>query len=228
MQTLEIALLLVLLLFPLVDLVLERYQFSTKSAEYIKTVFMLWAVTGFLLYCFFNGALSVEPPLYFPVAAWKVYLSIFMFITFFAYMSYVIFSINKNEQLRLHVIEALEKNGDSMDGILPTSRRELLLFTLLVSVSAGICEELIFRWYLYHTIEMQTDWMMAVFASSSLFGLWHLYLGWTHVLKTAFVGVLLCGIYLYFDSILVAMVAHILMDVYSGTIAFYARREREL
>ena len=135
----------------------------------------------------------------------------------------MIFSIKKNENIRLSVLNTLEKDNSLID-ILPQSYKEYLLFTLLVSVSAGICEELIFRWFLYSYIEIQSDWVIAVICSSFIFGLWHLYLGWKHVIKTALIGVLLCGIYLYFESIVVAIIAHIFMDVYSGTIAYYARK----
>ena len=184
---------------------------------------MLWAVTGFLLFCFFQGALTVKPPPILPATDWKTYLSVSIFVACFAYTKYVIFSIKKNENIRLSVLNTLGKDNSLID-ILPQSYKEYLLFTLLVSVSAGICEELIFRWFLYSYIEIQSDWVIAVICSSFIFGLWHLYLGWKHVIKTALIGVLLCGIYLYFESIVVAIIAHIFMDVYSGTIAYYARK----
>ena len=223
MESLEFVLLSLLLLFPVADLVLEKYKFKTKSSEYIKTSLILWAVTGFLLYCFFQGALTVKLPLILPVTDWKTYLSVSIFVACFAHAKYVIFSIKKNENIRLSVLNTLEKDNSLID-ILPKSHKEFLLFTLLVSVSAGICEELIFRWFLYSYIEIQSNCLIAVICSSFIFGLWHLYLGWEHVIKTALVGVLLCGIYLYFESIVVAIIAHIFMDVYSGTIAYYARK----
>ncbi len=224
MQTLEIALLSTLLLFPLVDLVLEKYKFRSKCAEYIKTSAMLWVVTGFLFFCYLIDVLKIDPPQYLPSASWKVYLAIFIFAVFIAYMKYVLSSINKDANVRLQVLNAFEDGGKSFLEILPSSRREFLLFTLLVSVSAGVCEELIFRWYLYSFIEQHTGEFVAVIGSSIIFGIWHTYLGWKHVIKTAVVGVLLCGIYLYFESIVVAIVAHIFMDVYSGSVAFIARK----
>ena len=66
MESLEYVLLSLLLLFPVADLVLEKYKFKTKTSEYIKTSLMLWAITGFLLYCFFQGELTVKPPLILP------------------------------------------------------------------------------------------------------------------------------------------------------------------
>ena len=223
MEYLEFVLLSLLLLFPVADLVLEKYKFKTKSSEYIKTSLMLWAVTGFLLFCFFQGALTVKPPPILPATDWKTYLSVSIFVVCLAYTKYVIFSIKKNENIRLSVLNTLEKDNSLID-ILPQSYKEYLLFTLLVSVSAGICEELIFRWFLYSYIELQSDWVIAVICSSFIFGLWHLYLGWEHVIKTALIGVLLCGIYLYFESIVVAIIAHIFMDVYSGTVSYYTRK----
>ncbi|QJR80429.1 CPBP family intramembrane metalloprotease [Alteromonas pelagimontana] len=224
MQTLEIALLSTLLLFPLVDLVLEKYKFRNKCAEYIKTSVMLWVVTGFLFFCFLIGVLKIDPPQYLPSASWKGYLAIFMFAVFIGYMKYVLSSIHKDASVRLQVLKAFKVGGESFVEILPTSHKEFLFFTLLVSVSAGVCEELIFRWYLYSFIEQHTGGLVAVIGSSIIFGLWHTYLGWKHVTKTAVVGLLLCGIYLYFESIVVAILAHIFMDVYSGSVAFIARK----
>jgi hypothetical protein len=224
MQTLEIALLSILLLFPIVDLVLEKYKFRNKCAEYIKTSVMLWVVTGFLFFCFLIGALKVNPPQYLPSASWKGYLAIFMFAVFIAYMKYVLSSINKDASVRLQALNAFEEGGEPFVEVLPTSRKEFLFFTLLVSVSAGVCEELIFRWYLYSFIEQHTGWLVAVISSSIIFGLWHIYLGWKHVIKAAVVGGLLCGIYLYFESIVVTILAHIFMNVYTGTVAFFARK----
>jgi len=228
MQTLEIALLSILLLFPIVDLVLEKYKFREKSAEYIKTAVMLWLVAGFLAYCFFTGALSIAPPQFLPSAHWKGYLAIFIFATFVAYIKFVVSSIKRDDKVRLQIRKTFEEGGESLAGMLPESRKEVLLFTLLVSVSAGVCEELVFRWYLYSFIEQQASWIAAVFISSFVFGLWHLYLGWKYVIRTAFVGAVLCIVYLYFESILVAMIAHILMDVYSGTIAYVARNGQNI
>ena len=224
MQTMEIAFLSTILLFPLFDLVLEKYKCRNKCTEYVKTSFMLWAVTGFLFFCFLNGVLKIEPPQYLPSTTWKGYLALFMFAVFIAYMKYVLYSINKDKSVRLQVLQAFEDGGDSFVEILPSSRKEFLFFTLLVSLSAGVCEELIFRWYLFSFIEQHTGGLVAVIGSSIIFGFWHIYLGWKHVIKTAVVGVLLCGIYLYFESIVVAILAHIFMDVYSGSVAFIARK----
>ena len=130
--------------------------------------------------------------------------------------------IRDSKEVRAHILVRL-KEDDSVNEMLPDSRNEFLLFILL-SVSAGICEELIYRWYLYNFIELQTNWMIAVIVSSFIFGIAHIYLGWRHVFKTSLIGVLLCGTYLFFESITVAIIIHILINVYSGTISYYAKK----
>ena len=66
--------------------------------------------------------------------------------------------------------------------------------------------------------------MTPAMIASFVFGLWRLYLGWRHVIKTTLVGIFLCGVYLYFESIVIAIITHILMDVYSGTIAYHSKK----
>ena len=124
-------------------------------------------------------------------------------------------------------MKSLENQNESIKEMLPESRKEFILFTLLLSVTAGICEELIFRWYLYSFVELQVNWIVGILVSSCVFGFWHLYLGWKHVIKTAFIGIFLCSIYLYFESIFVVIITHILIDVYSGMISYYARLESD-
>ncbi|WP_444914457.1 CPBP family intramembrane glutamic endopeptidase [Microbulbifer sp. TRSA007] len=223
MQASEIALLSIILVFPLADLLLEKYRLKSKSQEYVKTAVILWVITGFLCYCFFGGELSIQAPDGLPASTWKIYFAISIFITFLAYFVYLIYSINNNEHIRQQVLGQLQNGSNSLVDLLPKSRKELLLFTFLVSVTAGVCEELIFRWYLYSFLEQQTNWIVAILGSSMIFGLWHFYLGWRHVLRTAIIGVVFCGVYLYFESIVVAIIAHIIIDVYSGAIAFYAK-----
>ena len=223
---LEITLISVLFLFPVVDLFLNNKS-ENKIVEYIKTAVILWTLTGFLIFCFFQGALSVKHPFLFPADQWKGYFAIFMFIAFFVYLKYIIVSINKNKEVKLYILKSLENQNESIKEMLPESRKEFILFTLLLSVTAGICEELIFRWYLYSLLELQVNWIVGILGSSFVFGFWHLYLGWKHVITTAFIGILLCGIYLYFESIFVVMITHILMDVYQGIISYYARLESD-
>jgi len=224
MKILETVLLSILIVFPLLDLVLEKYRFKNKISEYLKASFLLWAVTAFLMYAFSMGALGVSAPDDISSSALLNITALLAILAFVVFMAYSAVSISTNRDVQARVSSAIQSGRDSMNELLPATRREYLIFVLIVSVSAGICEELLFRWYLLAWLELHANWLLASVISSLVFGLWHLYLGWIHVIKSAAVGFLLCLLYLYFESIVFVIVLHILMDVHAGTVAFLARK----
>ncbi|MBD58160.1 MULTISPECIES: CPBP family intramembrane glutamic endopeptidase [Pseudoalteromonas] len=225
MPALEIILLVIFLIFPVIDLVLEKYKSNNKKFEYCKTSAVLWCLTGLVIFFYYQGELSVTHPFILPNTLWKTVFAGTLILLFIIYMIYVMYTIVQSEKIRNDIATSLEHSGDSLNDLMPESRSELFMFTFIVSVTAGVCEELIFRWYLLSVIELHSNWVIAVIGSSMVFGLWHFYLGWKHVIKTALIGLVLCGLYLYFESIFFVILIHILMDVYSGLVAYFARRE---
>lgn len=224
MTIMEVTLLIMLALFPVIDWLLDKYWRSTKQTEYIKTAVMLWLVCGFLLFCWYQDTLTVTrlPPML-PDGV-KSYLAGLLLIGLMSYIGYVVHVIKRTETVRYHVAQALSQGGEAMHAMLPQSGKDYALFVLVVSVSAGICEELIFRWYLYSFLSENFHWFYALVLSSVAFGLWHAYLGWQHVMKTALVGALLCGVYIYIESLIVVIALHILLDIYAGTLAYVVHR----
>jgi membrane protease YdiL (CAAX protease family) len=83
-----------------------------------------------------------------------------------------------------------------------------------VSVSAGVCEELLFRGLLI-AAGVAAGWplIVVVLAGSVLFGLGHLYQGWLGVLLTTLVGLAMVWVYLPTGSLLVPIVIHALIDL---------------
>lgn len=225
MPALEILLLVIFLVFPVVDLVLEKYKSNNKNFEYCKTSAVLWCLTGLLIFLYYQGELSVTPPIILPGTIWKTVFAGTLILLFIIYMIYVMHTIMQSEKVRNEIATSLQHISDSLNGLMPKSRSELFMFTFVVSVTAGVCEELIFRWYLLSVIELHSNWVIAAIGSSIVFGLWHVYLGWKHVIKTALIGIVFCGLYLYFESIILVILIHILMDVYSGLVGYLARKE---
>jgi membrane protease YdiL (CAAX protease family) len=83
-----------------------------------------------------------------------------------------------------------------------------------VSVSAGACEELVFRGLLI-AAGIAAGWppIVAVLASSVLFGLAHLYQGWLGMLLTTLLALIMAWIYLPTGSLLLPIVLHVLIDL---------------
>jgi membrane protease YdiL (CAAX protease family) len=110
-----------------------------------------------------------------------------------------------------------------VEPMLPHDSSELRLFYAL-SVTAGICEEVLYRgfmlWYLGHYLGI----VPAVLVAAVIFGVGHSYQGPRGVVLTAAVGGFLAVVYLVAGSLYPCFVLHALMDVHSGHLAQVALR----
>jgi membrane protease YdiL (CAAX protease family) len=102
----------------------------------------------------------------------------------------------------------------------PRDAAELRHWTAL-SVTAGVCEELVYRgyliWYASHWTGTGTGGLLlAVLLTSVAFGLGHVYQGPGGVLRVFGTGVAFGMIYVLSGSLWLAMVAHAGVDVLSG------------
>nr|WP_231369309.1 CPBP family intramembrane glutamic endopeptidase [Frigoribacterium sp. CG_9.8] len=104
--------------------------------------------------------------------------------------------------------------GD-IGALLPRNRPELVLGALL-SVNAGVVEELLFRLAVPALIFGATGSATgAVIGSVLLFAVLHFYQGWPGMIGALVIGALLMVLYLATGSILVVIVAHALIDLRS-------------
>jgi len=102
--------------------------------------------------------------------------------------------------------------------LLPESPKEKLIFGLL-SVSAGVGEELAFRGFAIPVLTLVTGstWGGAI-VSSCAFGCLHGYQGWLGVLRTGAMGFLLAASMILSGSLWPAIIAHAALDLFSGLI----------
>lgn len=98
--------------------------------------------------------------------------------------------------------------------LVPVTNPERLLW-VAVAISAGICEEIVFRGWLLSTLHssLGVQGTPLIAAAAAIFGLAHAYQGITGVILTAFAGALLCGLYVATGSLLVPILLHVLIDV---------------
>jgi membrane protease YdiL (CAAX protease family) len=88
-----------------------------------------------------------------------------------------------------------------------------------VSVTAGFCEELLYRGFLMAYAQW-LGWWQAGIASAIVFGLSHAYQGSAGVVKTAVVGLVMAGLYAYSGSIWPGIVLHAALDLQAGAVAY--------
>ena len=96
--------------------------------------------------------------------------------------------------------------------LIPQTSFEMLLW-LVVSISAGICEEAVFRGYLQKQAHALTRSATAgVLVSSALFGAVHIYQGWRRAIVIAASAILYGVVAEWRGSVRPGMIAHALQD----------------
>jgi CAAX protease family protein len=105
--------------------------------------------------------------------------------------------------------------------LLPHTPSERKLFRL-VSVTAGVCEEVLFRGFLIWYLAGWIGPLAAVILSSLLFGAGHMYLGIDQAPKTAFAGLVFAIIAVASGSLWPAILLHAAIDWNSGDLGFRA------
>jgi len=114
--------------------------------------------------------------------------------------------------------------GKSGADLVPHTLGERRVFGAL-SITAGICEELLYRGFVMWYVGHWTGVPFAVVISSILFGFAHVYLGWPHVIRTTIVGVVFALIVIGTGSLWPAMIIHTAMDLLAGDLGYRAMGE---
>jgi len=108
--------------------------------------------------------------------------------------------------------------------MVPHARSEVGWFVAL-SLSAGFCEEFIFRGYLIWVFGPACGWWGAAAISVIVFAVAHAYQGRSGMIRAGVAGVLFTLILFMFGSLLPGMVLHALMDIGSGVVGWLVVRE---
>ena len=98
--------------------------------------------------------------------------------------------------------------------LVPTFRRERWLVALL-ALSAGVCEEIVFRAWMLNTLHRWAglgNWTL-VLVTAAVFGIVHSYQGPGGVLATGVAGFVLCGLYVITGTLLAPIAYHFLIDL---------------
>jgi CAAX protease family protein len=124
------------------------------------------------------------------------------------------FQVAMNQALRTRVAKAMR----SLRFVLPVTPRERHWW-ILVSLSAGVCEEILYRGFVTHyfsgslnaTISFGTvgAWLTA----SLFFGLAHAYQGVAGIVRTTAAGLILGSIAILSGGLLLPIALHFLFDV---------------
>jgi membrane protease YdiL (CAAX protease family) len=99
--------------------------------------------------------------------------------------------------------------------LLPWTPREARLF-IAVAVTAGICEEILYRGYLLWYLRQFMPGGVAIVTAVLAFGVGHVYQGAGGVFATGVAGAVAMTVFLLTDSLLAPMMLHAALDLVNG------------
>lgn len=108
--------------------------------------------------------------------------------------------------------------------VVPRSRSELGPFAI-VSVTAGFCEEFLYRGYFLWVLAPSLGWWGAAALSTVCFAVGHAYQGWRGVVTTGVFGAIYVAIVALTDSLWPAIALHVLVDATNGVMAWIVLRD---
>ena len=197
---------------------------SRRLALYWMTIIHLWLPVSLLLLLYTQSSISLSDI----GLQWRWDLiSITSVIAMVVVTGYGLLSLKSlGKTTKDHAI--IREQFTYVQWLMPHTEKECRLFLVGVAVTAGICEELLFRGYLMHVLSANLPTYLVVIISSLAFGLPHIYQGTVHVFKTAIFGGVMALTYLATDSIIVPIILHVLADMYSGTLAYIVFSKKTL
>lgn len=123
------------------------------------------------------------------------------------------------------LLRRIERSFGSLVHLLPHDRRELARFSLL-SITAGIVEETLWRGYLLWYLTLYMPLLPAALLSTIGFGLAHAYQGWRTLPRITIVGGVFTALYVLSGSLWLPIVLHGAVDLLQGRLAYQVIRRR--
>lgn len=116
--------------------------------------------------------------------------------------------------------------------LLPAKWIEFAHFGTVVSLSAGICEEIVFRGFLINYLiavlpDSQWTAALAIIISSVIFAVLHAYQGFWAAVKITVLAILFGMIFVLTDSLIAVIILHFMVDFVGGLVAILAYRREE-
>lgn len=151
---------------------------------------------------------------------WRLWTSIALFLLLAVYQASAVATLARSSDARASMRQQIGK----LTAVLPHTRTELCWFGGL-SLTAGFCEEFLYRGYFIWFFSPWLGWWGAAALSLPFFAVGHLYQGWSGVLRTGVVGALFTLVVAISGSLWPAIALHALNDLGSGVMAWLALRE---
>ena len=136
-------------------------------------------------------------------AGWGFAVALALTIAVLGYCARQLYLVRRRPDLAAKTRES----AAALEFMLPSTRADMRVFAFLC-LTAGVVEELLFRGFLLWYLNAAIPLWAAVLVSSVVFGIGHLYQGWSGVFQTGAMALLMAGLYVLAGSLWVPMLLH--------------------
>ncbi|MEZ5043687.1 MAG: CPBP family intramembrane glutamic endopeptidase [Saprospiraceae bacterium] len=200
-----------------------EYPTEAKIQMYWINGFGLWVMAVLtLLVWWFSDRLVSDLGLGWPPPAFNFAASVLLLLFLALYFLDVGAELGTQGQRQ----KTFERWAQDMP-FLPAKDIEWLHFNFL-SLSAGICEEIVFRGFfitylnaLFQFLPATTAQWLAVLVPAVIFGTVHYYQGWKAMLKISLMAILFGCVFVLTGSLWVLILVHVLIDVLGGAFSWW-------
>jgi membrane protease YdiL (CAAX protease family) len=151
---------------------------------------------------------------------WRLWTAIALFLLVVAYQVGAVATLARSSDEGVSVRQQFE----TFSAVVPCTRTELSWWGGL-SLTAGFCEEFLFRGYFLWVFSPWLGWWGAAALSLLFFASGHAYQGWNGVLRTGAMGAFFTVAVAVFGSLWPAIALHTVVDLGGGVMAWVALRE---
>lgn len=195
---------------------------GARSAAYARTLFEQWALAAAVTVLTFAFRRPLETLGLRAPEGWRLLLGVAFPVAYLAMLIPQARALAAKPEAHSRLRGKLAP----LRAILPHTPEEFRLFAPLC-VTAGICEELLFRGYLVWVLRAWIGLWPAAIACMVVFGLAHSYQGFKFGFRAFLAGVGMGLLALATGSILPGMVLHALIDLGSGWVTYSVLRGAE-
>lgn len=210
------------------DLKNIEFDTSTKLSVYYSNSLMLWLPTIIIFVLWWwTGRPFADLGLPWPIPAISQMALLLYAVFILLYAADVLLEL-RNDKKRAETLAHWKKRTP----FLPETGYEFKHF-MVVCISAGVCEEVIFRGYFmtyFASVLGDADWakVLTVLLPAFIFAFAHLYQGWKVVFKISVMAVLFGLIFLLSGTIWWLIVLHFWIDFIGGALGWWLfSKERE-
>jgi membrane protease YdiL (CAAX protease family) len=192
-----------------------------RVREYLTIIVTLWTLSVACILLFRHEARPLAALALAPVAGWRWIAAIVPNLAVALMTARNAAVLRRSARARASIRTQIERSGE-LALLLPRTTGQIALF-IGASITAGICEELLYRGFLWHALAAWMGPWLAVLPTSLAFGLNHAYQGRAGVLRTGIIGLVMTAMVALTGSLIPAMVLHALIDI-QGTAAWLGLR----